>query len=334
VSGKGGGCGAWSRKESFGSLRIGMASLSDFLSFLLPSFPPSLLPSFPPSLLPSFPPRLDVLDRLEKRIRSRISNKHIFFPLAHSLDRVILPILAQALSLDAPSASSPAAPTSTLLFEARRRYAHAFKQAWATLLPSLHGLLEWPQKLGRPLRWFTTLTFRAVSHLQGSEAPFLTVAHFKEALHAQSAHATANCKASFSNLANLELLVVTAMKRLVDRGEERCTLDMIWTEYEAFLKQEPLLPCRYSRPVLHKGLLNVLASGLVTLCHRIPPGGKTYLEHAVHAPGKDFGSLDSVDLGTVPLCIAFYPQDLHDFLVAHEHSLPALLTRWGSSWTE
>jgi len=41
-------------------------------------------------------------------------------------------------------------------------------------------------------------------------------------------------------------------QRLADRGRERCTLDMIWAEYEAFLRQEPLLPCRYSRPVLHK----------------------------------------------------------------------------------
>lgn len=44
----------------------------------------------------------------------------------------------------------------------------------------------------------------------------------------------------------------TLRQRLADRGRERCTLDMIWAEYEAFLRQEPLLPCRYSRPVFHK----------------------------------------------------------------------------------
>ncbi len=220
----------------------------------------------------------------------------------------------------------------------RYRYAKAFNRAWAGLRPSIHPLLAWPQSLGRPLRWFTTLAFHVVSNLDAassssSSSCFLTQAHFQEALATQAPHATAACRSAFGSLANLELLVIIAMKRLVDRGKEKCTLDMIWREYEAFLKQEPLLPCRYSRPVLHKGLLNVLALGLAVVCHRVAPGGRSYLEQAP-PPGKDFSSLDAADLGTAALCITFYPQDLHDFLVEQEHALPTLLTRWGSSWTE
>lgn len=282
---------------------------------------------------------LDVLDRFEKRIRSRISNKQIFFPPAQPLASVILPIFDQALHLPEdppssyPSLSSSFDHSSSDIVEVQRRYARAFNNAWAALRPSLPPLLEWPQKLGRPLRWFTTLAYRAVTNLD-SETPFLTLAHFNEALKMQAPHTTAASRGGFATLANLELLVVIAMKRLVDRGKEKCTLDMIWKEYEAFLKQEPLLPCRYSRPVLHKGLLNVLALGLACVCHRVPPGGKSYLEQCPLPPDKDFGSLDAADLGSAPLCITFYPQDLHDFLVAQEHALPTLLTRWGSSWTE
>ena len=322
---------------------------TDFLvSILIRDFASSsssltLLPSLPP-LLP-LTNRLDVLDRFEKRIRSRISNKQIFFPSAQPLASVILPIFDQAFHLpeDPPSSSSyPALPpsftsssssSSTDIQEVQRRYARAFNKSWAALRPSLLPLLEWPQKLGRPLRWFTTLAYRAVTNLD-VETPFLTLAHFNEALKMQAPHATAASRGGFATLANLELLVVIAMKRLVDRGKEKCTLDMIWKEYEAFLKQEPLLPCRYSRPVLHKGLLNVLALGLACVCHRVPPGGRSYLEQGPLPPEKDFGSLDAADLGTAPLCITFYPQDLHDFLVAQEHALPTLLTRWGSSWTE
>lgn len=161
----------------------------------------------------------------------------------------------------------------------------------------------------------------------------MTKAHFVEALQAQGHTLTAGVKASFASLANLELLVIIAMKRLVDRGRERCTLEMIWAEYEQFLKQEPLLPCRYSRGVFHKGLLNVLALGLVSVCHRIPPGGQSYLSYLPPVE-KDFVSFDSAELGTASLCVMFYPQDLQDFLVGNEQALPTLVTRWGSSWTE
>jgi hypothetical protein len=50
-------------------------------------------PTHPPPHSPSFPlktqKRLDVLDRFEKRIRSRISNKQIVFPAAPPLHKLM-----------------------------------------------------------------------------------------------------------------------------------------------------------------------------------------------------------------------------------------------------
>ena len=76
-------------------------------------------------------------------------------------------------------------------------------------------------------------------------------ASFEAAVSSLSDDCSSSCRSSLASLAWLELLVVIAMKRL-QSGKEVCNLDMIWREYEAFLKQAPELPCRYSRPVFHK----------------------------------------------------------------------------------
>lgn len=77
----------------------------------------------------------------------------------------------------------------------------------------------------------------------------------------------------------------------------------------------------------------MLALGLASVAHRIPPGGQAYLQHQP-PPDKDFATLEAADVGTASLCLEFHPGDLQDYLVEHEHALPTLLVRWGSSWTE
>lgn len=45
----------------------------------------------------------------------------------------------------------------------------------ARLRPGVEQLLDWPHKLGRPLRWFATLGYRVAAALDGDRQPVLTL---------------------------------------------------------------------------------------------------------------------------------------------------------------
>lgn len=77
---------------------------------------------------------------------------------------------------------------------------------------------------------------------------------------------TSTSRTLFGSLSSLELVVIIALKRLVDRKVVPCQAEAIWKEYEAHVRQHPNMTYKYSRDVLHKVRFHL--SNCIRRCHR------------------------------------------------------------------
>ncbi|KAL3661496.1 hypothetical protein V7S43_013256 [Phytophthora oleae] len=197
----------------------------------------------------------NVVDNLEKRVRSRFSNLQIVIerPSFAQIRQHLMRMLSlDTFELGAHGELQP--PTD--------KYAAAFTKSVKELLleqSNFLASLEFDYDIGKPQAFFVQLTFAAVCFLD-IDAPLLTAQHFRRARHLlEQDH----------QLAVLETVPEHGIALLIGMGhlekaEQRVfTLEMVYSRWENFLRQHDFLTQLPTRSEAQKALENLLRLKLV-----------------------------------------------------------------------
>lgn len=82
--------------------------------------------------------------------------------------------------------------------------------------------------------------------------PWCAQGGVRQAVASLTDHRTSTCRTLFRSLSTLEMIVIIALKRLVDRGVVPCQTEAIWKEYEEWIRKHPEMAYKFSQDVLHK----------------------------------------------------------------------------------
>ncbi|KAI7862452.1 origin recognition complex subunit 4 C-terminus-domain-containing protein [Spinellus fusiger] len=164
--------------------------------------------------------RLDTLELLEKRVKSRFSHRQIYlFPPATFGDFV--ETAKSGLCVSAKSSMSS--------------YYEEFNQSIETLFqdPTIYSLLRRIFDISKDLRMFYKICFGPVSVLS-CEQPFLSV----ESLHQASITQHADCKTELlKGVSLLELVLIISMKKLIEKDIRSFNFQMVYDEYKDFMNR-------------------------------------------------------------------------------------------------
>ncbi|KAJ2298120.1 origin recognition complex subunit 4 [Coemansia sp. RSA 2706] len=167
--------------------------------------------------------RIDAVDLLEKRVKSRFSHRQIFVHGAASLED-FAQIAACALRVDA-ARDGPVAGALALQFN--RRVADIL--AAAPVAQHVASLFEFGKDARQLLRVFAP----AVARISAA-APLPDVAAVEASVAMDAASAKMQVLAAVSLL---ELCLVAAMKSLVQAGCCRYNFEMVYSEYKTFMSR-------------------------------------------------------------------------------------------------
>lgn len=180
--------------------------------------------------------RLDILELMEKRVKSRFSHRQIF--LMNSFDfKTYLNICKEQLSLPP---------------EYTEKY---FAQKWNKNIQSLledqtvKEVLQNQFHYSKDLQSLYSLLMLAVSNITVSH-PYITVSDFLEASKLYRMDSKANI---MHGLSVLELCLVIAMKRLNDTYDgEPFNFQMVYNEYQKFVQRKAHTVYNFEKPVVMK----------------------------------------------------------------------------------
>ncbi|RLN92003.1 hypothetical protein BBJ28_00019231, partial [Nothophytophthora sp. Chile5] len=216
----------------------------------------------------------NVVDNLEKRVRSRFSSLQIVVerPAFAQIKR----LLVDALSLDAFDWKS-----HPELQQPSSEYAAAFANSVRELLSANSVFLtslEFDYDIGKPQAFFLRLAAAAVCYLD-VEAPLLIAQHFRRAKQLlEQDHQLAVLKTVTEH--GIALLI--GMGHLEKAGQCVYTLEMVYTRWELFFRHHDMLAQLPTRSEAQKALENLLRLQLVKDAgdaFKIGRGGDSSLKH-------------------------------------------------------
>ncbi|KAE9147041.1 hypothetical protein PF006_g8240 [Phytophthora fragariae] len=197
----------------------------------------------------------NVVDNLEKRVRSRFSNLQIVIERPSFAQ--IRQNLVRALSLDMFEWEA-----NCELQRPSTEYSVAFSKSVRELLldqSKFLASLEFDYDIGKPQTFFVRLAAAAVYYLD-ADTPLLTAQHFRHARHLlEQDH----------QLAVLETVTEHGIALLIgmghlEKGDQRVfTLEMVYARWENFLRQHDMLAQLPTRSEAQKALENLLRLKLV-----------------------------------------------------------------------
>ena len=185
--------------------------------------------------------RFDVVESLEKRVKSRFSHRHIYLPLPKTLAEY-LTICKVALLANPPDLSLiPAFPWERLDLRSDDPHAQAFLSAWTTYAtallatPPLRHLLEHIYYTSKSVPAFLALALLPFATLAPAALP--TAAAF--AARRTVLPPAVECKlALLPDLAELELALLVAAARLdVVLDADACTFELAYAEYRGLAER-------------------------------------------------------------------------------------------------
>ncbi|KAI8377566.1 origin recognition complex subunit 4 C-terminus-domain-containing protein [Radiomyces spectabilis] len=199
--------------------------------------------------------RLDTLELLEKRVKSRFSHRQIYlFP--PTVFRHFLDIAKDSLSLQVRSTD----PVSY------QNYVKTFNQSVNELFDdvALISLLRRIFDLTKDLRLFYKICFDPVTKLTAEE-PLLQVIHFQTADMMQR---TDSKTEMLKGVSLLELILIVSMKKLMERDISVFNFQMVYDEYKEFMSSTQVRGMGfgmklYKRAVALKAFENLQAFELV-----------------------------------------------------------------------
>ncbi|KAL4171192.1 hypothetical protein KRP22_009290 [Phytophthora ramorum] len=197
----------------------------------------------------------NVVDNLEKRVRSRFSNLQIIVERPSFAQ--IREHLVRALSLDAFDWNS-----HRDLRQPSVEYTVAFSRSVNELLlehSKFLASLEFDYDIGKPQAFFERLTAAAVCYLD-VDTPILTAQHFRRARHLlEQDHQLA----VLETVTEHGIALLIGMGHLEKADQRVFTLEMVYARWENFLRQHDMLAQLPTRSESQKALENLLRLKLV-----------------------------------------------------------------------
>ncbi|OBZ83015.1 Origin recognition complex subunit 4 [Choanephora cucurbitarum] len=158
--------------------------------------------------------RIDTLELLEKRVKSRFSHRQIYlFPSSHFGQFV--EICKETLLL----------PDS---YKGSASYNHALDRLFQN--PTIHTLLRRIFDISKDVRMFHKICFYPVCRL-ASVSPYLSVDDFVESSLTQRADSKTEL---LKGIALLEIVLIISMKKLLERDITTFNFQMVYDEYKEF----------------------------------------------------------------------------------------------------
>ncbi|KAL1933231.1 hypothetical protein VTP01DRAFT_7321 [Rhizomucor pusillus] len=212
--------------------------------------------------------RLDVLLLLEKRVKSRFSHRQIYhFPPAKFGDFLELAKDSLRLSLQLGDSA------------AYSRFVEKFNSSIENLFQdgNVTAIVRRIFDLTRNIRMFYKLCFEPVSKLD-SKNPFLTAASLSAADVIQRADSKTEI---LKGVSILEIILIVAMKKLLEKDITTFNFEMVYDEYKDFMKQAQVQGSGfgmklYKRPVALKAFENLQALEIVCPTEEVAKCPKEY----------------------------------------------------------
>ncbi|KAI9478030.1 MAG: origin recognition complex subunit 4 C-terminus-domain-containing protein [Benjaminiella poitrasii] len=161
--------------------------------------------------------RLDTLDLLEKRVKSRFSHRQIYlFPSSNFGQFLEIAKGTLELPEEYPSSSQ-------------------FNRSLETLFqnPTVNGILRRIFDLSKDIRMFHKICFSPIYKLR-PEAPYLDIDEFLQSSLIQGA----DSKTEFlKGIALLELILIISMKKLIEKDITTFNFQMVYDEYKDFMSR-------------------------------------------------------------------------------------------------
>ncbi|KAL7312888.1 origin recognition complex subunit 4 [Mucor circinelloides] len=161
--------------------------------------------------------RLDTLDLLEKRVKSRFSHRQIYlFPSSN---------FGEFLDI----------AKGTLMLPEDYRGSDAFNMELEELFqnPTVNGILRRIFDISKDIRMFQKICFPAVCTMKG-QAPFLSIEEFTESSLVQRADSKTEL---LKGIALLELVLIVSMKKLLEKDVTTFNFQMVYDEYKDFMNR-------------------------------------------------------------------------------------------------
>lgn len=197
----------------------------------------------------------NIVDNLEKRVRSRFSNLQIFIERPSFTQ--IRQHLTRVLSLDNfPWDSYGEMPRPSV------KYVESFNKSLNELFleqSKFLASLEFDYDIGKPQAFFIQLAFAAVCYLDANES-ILTAKHFQRARHLlEQDHQLA----VLATVTEHGIALLIGMGHLEKADQRVFTLEMVYARWENFLRQHDMLAQLPKRSEAQKALDNLLRLKLV-----------------------------------------------------------------------
>ncbi|KAI9276783.1 origin recognition complex subunit 4 C-terminus-domain-containing protein [Phascolomyces articulosus] len=212
--------------------------------------------------------RLDALLLLEKRVKSRFSHRQIYlFPPKEFDD--FKELTKGALQLRTLITDTPGYSTYTDQFNASIE--ELFKDT--TIISIIRRIFD----LTKDIRMFYKICFEPISQLSVDE-PFLSMNHFQETSIAQRSDSKTEI---LKGVSLLELILIVAMKKLLEKDISTFNFEMVFDEYRDFMNQTQVRGAGfgvrlYKRPVALKAFENLQGFELVCPLEEIAKCPKEY----------------------------------------------------------
>jgi origin recognition complex subunit 4 len=269
--------------------------------------------------------KLDVIESLEKRIKSRFSHRQIYVPPISFEDTIA--VMQQALEL--PVTQCP---------EFGLRFALRWNREIAELMESrsLKECLERFHKIGHPTRWFLRLASVALSFINFSATerlsytpPFLTSVLFQDAIRNLVVDRR---EFSFKMLTVVEIMLLISVAHLEKCATLPYNFEICFDEYTKLLRLEDeggsvgISTYTYSKPIMFKAFEHLLAIGL---CKPVGAGSANVF-HGVMAANSSTSRQYDLHFQAVRLLVDL--KHLRTLFRKSAQHLPTLVKSWSQKW--
>ncbi|KAJ1667385.1 origin recognition complex subunit 4 [Coemansia sp. RSA 1813] len=270
--------------------------------------------------------RIDVMDLLEKRVKSRFSHRQIHIHYAQSLPD-FTSILRTALyvsSADNALDNDISVPSS---------HAEQFNAGVDKILATkeVEIYISDVFDLGKDVRQLFRAFIPAAARLSALE-PLLSLSHVKSSIEKEATSAKFQV---LSSISLLELCLVIAMKSLVQGGSSKYNFEMVYNEYKTFMSRHLMAVAVggamkvYKKPVALKAFETLVEMELVrpvatSLAAESTSGGGTLGRNDLLA-GTSQGTRAPKEYRMVQLMLE--PGQVVE-LVSDRIDVPAIIRRW------
>ncbi|KAJ2234690.1 origin recognition complex subunit 4 [Coemansia sp. RSA 1722] len=263
--------------------------------------------------------RIDVMDLLEKRVKSRFSHRQIHVSNVKTLEEFVA-IAQSALSVDSDEHSVSA------------EFADRFNRDVGAILTTefVASYISDVFDFGKDVRLLLR-TFAYAANKLSNEHPRLQLAHVRSAISRETASAKMQILGSISLL---ELCLIISMKSLVQSGSSKYNFEMIYNEYKTFMSRHMLATAGggamkvYKKPVALKAFetlveLEIVRPALTSALGSDSSAGTNGRNDLL--AGSTPGSRAPKEYRMVQMMLE--PGQVLD-LVAERIDIPAVIRRW------